>query len=457
MHVLGIATIVLSAVVAAWGIYLCIRNGSRLGVEAGLIFGSLHFLVLPLLLLVAFDELELPPELAFTSLPNPISLGSFSEEIVIAALLVLVTLVVASLRVMKGRSATLFKEEATNSTGMLKRLFWMSAVFHFMSLVALFFLSDLSDGGHWYRSRLEFMERAGALGPFLPYFIFSVRILALASIAALFLQGRDAVSGKLTILLCIAVLDLYVTGNRIFFFQIVTIFVAVLMISRQWGKIFVIGLLAVPFGLAMNLFRYVRAILHEDAFSVSLAEGYEFAISYSVDNGIRDFIYGVTEAINLHTLVAIVKEFPLTFDTLGGGTYLRGLLFPIPRIIWPDKPEGVSVVLGELFANGQTSLAATIVGEAYVNVGPLAIVFIPVVIFCLGILCRRLFPIGSLGAVLGFILGVSAIRMSFADVFITLVFLAVLVRGERFVFSRGWRMLLLELPRHKVRAPLSGG
>jgi oligosaccharide repeat unit polymerase len=79
-----------------------------------------------------------------------------------------------------------------------------------------------------------------------------------------------------------------------------------------------------------------------------------------------------------HNMIVISKltaVFPGLYDYLGFEIPFNALVHPIPRIIWPGKPEGLSVsVESALGADGATvTLASTFVGEAYISGGMLAV------------------------------------------------------------------------------------
>lgn len=73
--------------------------------------------------------------------------------------------------------------------------------------------------------------------------------------------------------------------------------------------------------------------------------------------------------LNLVNISQLTKVFPKLHDFLGLEIPFNALIRPIPRAIWPGKPEGLSVGIEEaLGAEGQT-VSATFVGEAYMAGG----------------------------------------------------------------------------------------
>jgi hypothetical protein len=73
---------------------------------------------------------------------------------------------------------------------------------------------------------------------------------------------------------------------------------------------------------------------------------------------------------NLSVIAALMQVFPQKHDYLGLEIPYLALIRPIPRAIWPGKPEGMSLSIEEALgaAEGYT-LAASFVGEAYMSGG----------------------------------------------------------------------------------------
>jgi hypothetical protein len=79
---------------------------------------------------------------------------------------------------------------------------------------------------------------------------------------------------------------------------------------------------------------------------------------------------------NIISVSRLTAVFPSVFEYLGLEIPLNALIRPIPRILWPGKPEGLSVTIeSALGARGYT-LSCTFVGEAYMAGGLVAVVLI---------------------------------------------------------------------------------
>ena len=78
---------------------------------------------------------------------------------------------------------------------------------------------------------------------------------------------------------------------------------------------------------------------------------------------------------NLLAISQLTSQFPDRFDYLGFEVPAWALVRPIPRALWPGKPEGLSVGIEEaLEAEGYT-VATTYIGEAYMAFGVLGVLF----------------------------------------------------------------------------------
>jgi hypothetical protein len=97
--------------------------------------------------------------------------------------------------------------------------------------------------------------------------------------------------------------------------------------------------------------------------------------------GLGNYSFGNNEIDTLFidnnmTIIARITElFPSVNDYLGLEIPFNGLIHPIPRVLWPDKPVSLSVSIeSEMGADPATvTFASTIVGEAYMSGGLLAV------------------------------------------------------------------------------------
>ena len=78
---------------------------------------------------------------------------------------------------------------------------------------------------------------------------------------------------------------------------------------------------------------------------------------------------------NLLMINQLTEYIPLTHQFLGLEVPYLALIRPIPRAIWPGKPEGMSVTFEEIAGvSDSTTKAATFVGEAYLAAGTVGVI-----------------------------------------------------------------------------------
>lgn len=82
---------------------------------------------------------------------------------------------------------------------------------------------------------------------------------------------------------------------------------------------------------------------------------------------------GVFVDSNLDVISKLTEVFPQVYSYLGLEIPYIALIRPIPRAIWPGKPEGLSVSIEDALAADGLTLACTFVGETYVAGGMLGV------------------------------------------------------------------------------------
>jgi hypothetical protein len=80
---------------------------------------------------------------------------------------------------------------------------------------------------------------------------------------------------------------------------------------------------------------------------------------------------------NIVNISHLIEVFPDSFEFLGFEIPFNALIRPIPRVLWPGKPEGLSISIETALGAGPSvTLSCTFVGEAYMAGGFLAVLFI---------------------------------------------------------------------------------
>lgn len=76
---------------------------------------------------------------------------------------------------------------------------------------------------------------------------------------------------------------------------------------------------------------------------------------------------------NLYAICRLTEVFPKTHPYLGAEIPFLAAIRPIPRALWPGKPEGISLSIEEAMGVEDLTIAASFVGEAYMSGGLFAV------------------------------------------------------------------------------------
>src|SRR5262249_39146954 len=83
---------------------------------------------------------------------------------------------------------------------------------------------------------------------------------------------------------------------------------------------------------------------------------------------------------NMVILSKLTNSFPAIYNFLGLEIPYQMLVHPIPRVLWPGKPEGLTTTIESVIGVDQATLACTFVGEAYIMGGMLGVVLTGIVL-----------------------------------------------------------------------------
>jgi len=76
---------------------------------------------------------------------------------------------------------------------------------------------------------------------------------------------------------------------------------------------------------------------------------------------------------NLYAISRVAEYFPRHHDYTGLEIPYLALIHPIPRVLWPNKPEGMSISVEDIFGAEGWTVATSVVGEEYIMHGSLAV------------------------------------------------------------------------------------
>jgi oligosaccharide repeat unit polymerase len=192
-------------------------------------------------------------------------------------------------------------------------------------------------------------------------------IYLIPPIAGLILgRSRDYASWQKGIVLFVLFCTLYygfASGTRNVFISYVITFMGVFFLARpRITKRFIL-LAAIPVAIIMMIATtYMLAFRTTglENFSIFGGDDRSFFVDYNVVN-----------------IANITRVFPDVFGFLGLEVPFNALIRPIPRVLWPEKPAGLSVSIeAALGADSGVTVSCTFVGEAYMAGGLIAVLLV---------------------------------------------------------------------------------
>jgi oligosaccharide repeat unit polymerase len=148
---------------------------------------------------------------------------------------------------------------------------------------------------------------------------------------------------------------------------------------------------------------------------------------------------------NLVMISRITEVFPIPYEFLGLEIPYNALIRPIPRVLWPDKPEGLSTSIEAATGVGRgaqgTTVACTFVGEAYMAGGLFAVVLFSLIFGAAAAMWNRVVfkfssPFAEILYASGFVCAVIAMRSMLSMVPLMLPTLALWCYGKFFWLQR---------------------
>ena len=139
---------------------------------------------------------------------------------------------------------------------------------------------------------------------------------------------------------------------------------------------------------------------------------------------------------NIVNVSRLTTVFPIEYEFLGFEIPYNALVRPVPRVLWPDKPEGLSISIEQaLGARGSVTLSCTFVGEAYMAGGLIGVLIFGLMLGAAAALWNRVgedlsSPIRQLIYVSGFVCASIAMRSMLSMVPLMLPTLALWIYGR---------------------------
>jgi hypothetical protein len=283
---------------------------------------------------------------------------------------------------------------------------------------------------HWYSRQEDLAARFGDLFVLYSRFAQANQILFTAA-AALFtnlqIQGRKLNLQMATLILFGLLLQLVMSGNRIFIALYGLSFLMSCWFYRRMRPVFILLALSPVILFLFSAWSYFRHNLS------TIAEDIPTYAEADLGNRVMTTLMDTTEGASIMQVMHMVNDFGQKFDYFYGLSYSKAVTFVLPRSLYPGKPENFPVLIAKLYEPGQvTSLGTTQLGELYANFGVLSVVLLPFITVLILLLSERLMQKCGEHALMSAVLFVLLIwyaRSSFEDNFITFLLALLLVRG----------------------------
>lgn len=412
------------------------RNSAGLTPLLGWLIGLGFFLIVPLVILTLHGGYEMPASEGITEAWTKVNLANpiFFRPYLVIWLSTMLTCVAAM--VSSGAAVAKDAETCVISLRKLERVILVTMALSIVDWVVLIWLV----GGvaqflvsHWYLRGEVLAERFGSSFTLYTRTSLANQLLftgAAALYSGLALRDRSTRWGFTALMFLFLILEMIMSGNRIFIAFYLLAFVAS---GWLYGRRKLIALLMVASPLLILLFSAWGAVRHDLSKIPETVDG--GAIELDVSGQALSNLMHVTEGGAVMLLMHIVNDFGNKFDYLYGSTYGRVFTFWLPRSIYPNRPLDFTNQAAILYLPGETtSLCSTALGEACANFGVVGIMALP--LFTWAVACYTKYLAGGPGgrpllSAVSFVVLIWFARCTFAENVINLIEAALLIWALR--------------------------
>ena len=402
-----------------------------LSFRLGVAFGILYFIFIPVFMMLVTGVLLLPRvDFGLTSLSDVVLDENISASWWLVAYLFGI---ISYLYLPEFRAKGLLSGKVVSSA--ISGIWRFPFLLYLVLGISIFLGSGMLQGGNWYGNRQDFMESGGSLAVLMVFAMNASKVIFLTLLFTSWMRRRS-----LYLLLALALfllLDMLLSGNRIYAFLVASM-VLLIYFKKYPATVIKYSLLSIPglylAGYFASIFRHMRGPLFAEGFPDpgKFIEVLRFAIRHEPPD-VYNFLSGISESVNVNVIYGLFGRFE---GFLHGATYLKTVLFPIPRSIWQGKPQPITNIAGDFF--GSASLVTTYIGEMFMNFSYFGALLSPLLLLFTEFLLIRLFQRFAIyGAPLLFLLGLMLFRMPYSDTMILALFAYAILRtaSARWKFS----------------------
>jgi hypothetical protein len=255
--------------------------------------------------------------------------------------------------------------EVDLSPGAMLTLFWVSFAIGYFNMLMSVGFNPITMVQEFMGPRFEVPWAREKFGDFRALFYELGAILYLVPPLAGVILGRRKLYSMLSLLLVLLALIFtlfygFTTGTRNIIGSYLITFLAAYIYSSSASRRHVIAVAAIVFGI-LFLATYYEIRFRTVGF-LNYLHGMESGPAEEEQTGVYvDY--------NLYTVSALVSIFPDQADYIGWDAPLWLIARPIPRALWPGKPDGSAVSVENVLGVEGLTIAATFVGESYMAAG----------------------------------------------------------------------------------------
>lgn len=395
--------------------FLLIKRGFSFSL--GILFGVIYFIFIPLTIFIFTDTLEISSlDFSKTNLVDVVFENNIVESLLLVSYLYSILVFI-------------YFAEFTNTYVQYSKvqfpLKWKSYL-TISSLIGVFIFvaAGIHQGGNWYVSREIFFRESGSLGLLLIYSFSAIKIIFIATILTLYKTGKIHFIKFISIVLFFGIFDVVLTGNRIYIFVLFAA-IGIELIHRYKLKILLTGLVILPLGYILSIYRHIRVELFING--IPTFENLLDIVSRVIERdppSISGFLLGISESVNFNVIYEIFHYINFN-NALWGETYIKTFVYFIPRSLWSDKPLSITQVVAEWFAPEaeNLSLVTTIIGEIHANFYLFGIILLPIILLVTNALLKKAFHDSVFSSMLFFSLGLLLFRMPYSDIILVSIFI----------------------------------
>ncbi|WJY16293.1 hypothetical protein PCO82_06435 [Pectobacteriaceae bacterium CE90] len=405
-------------------VLLSVVNSARNGfydIISGLIVGVLVFIAMPLVMVFAFGEIP-PSFLSIDTLTLHENNGIYFFIFLFVSLILLVNVLTKNINfTLKPIIDKSISDKCTDIFAFL-----VIGLYFFLTVIIVLSTNKIS-GGHWNEASQDMYENS-LVSVVLGNFSNVYRVIYPMILALLRVDCKISKKTYSILLLLYLVIELVFVNNRI------VVLFAVMSLAyvnkKRLVRFSLACMIISPFVAFINYaYPIARGLMWVNGFSIQgISDAFSLAIAYRMNersNGEGSFFAEIFnnlfEAFNMNVFKYVYNTFGHIHDFYYGKTVLlRSFSFFIPSSIWPGKPAGIGVNLGNMITGENIlTLNSTPLGEFYGNFGWYSLIFAPALFFIVWLISRPLLGVKSMSFCL-FMISFAALRFDFSFIMISI-------------------------------------